>query len=113
MTQAIWWTMFSVIFPPENSQNRRQLMNLYASNGRSARPFRNAPQFTLVALQSAGTGLTHCPCPWGELRDIQDSTCAIFPSAPLLIQSLVSASPPELSCCNPIWITRSDLAAAA
>ena len=27
-TQAIWCTMFSVMFPPENSQNRRQLMNL-------------------------------------------------------------------------------------
>src|SRR2546423_11709939 len=80
--QAIWCTMFSVIFPPENSQNSRQLTYLYASNGRFARPLRKAAQFTLAGLQSGGTGLTHCPWPCGVLRLIHDSTCVIFPRRP-------------------------------
>src|SRR5215475_12195975 len=113
MIQAIWWTIFSVILPPENSQKSRQLMNLYGSKGRSVRPFRNALQFTFCAVQSEGTGRTHCPLPCGVLRLIQDSTCVIFPSDPSVIHFLASANAPELSCCRPIWITRSDFFAAA
>src|SRR5262249_1980144 len=99
--------MFSVMFPPENSQNSRQLMNLYASNERSVRPLRNELQFTFWAVQSEGTGRTHCPLPCGVLRLIQESTCVIVPSSPSLIHCFASANAPELSCCRPIWMTRS------
>src|SRR5262249_4534374 len=105
--------MFSVTFPPENSQKSRQLMNLLASKARSERPFRNAFQFTFCALQSAGIGRTHCPLPWGVLRLIQDCTCVTLPTMPSFIHFFASASGPELSCCSPICTIRSDFFAAA
>src|SRR6516162_8096578 len=105
--------MFSVTFPPENSQNSRQLMNLLASKARSGRPFRNACQFTFCALQSAGMGLTHCPLPRGVLRLIHDCTCVTLPTMPSPIHFLASASAPELSCCSPICTMRFEPFAAA
>src|SRR5579863_7964634 len=113
MIQAIWWTKFSAQFPPENSQNRRQLMSLKPSKGRSERPLRKAVQSTFCAVQSEGTGRTHCPLPCGVLRLIQDSTCVTLPTHPSLIHCLASVSAPELWCCNPICTTRSDALAAA
>ena len=35
MTHAIWCTMFSAQLPPENSQNKRQLMKRKGSKERS------------------------------------------------------------------------------
>src|SRR6266700_8210297 len=102
MIKAIWWTMFSVTFPPENSQYKRQLINLYGSNGRELRPFRKRFQSTFAAVQSVGTGRTHCPLPLGVLRLIQDSTCVILPAIPFLMHRRASATEPELSCCSPI-----------
>src|SRR5262245_34824092 len=113
MIHAIWCTMFSVTLPPENSQNRRQLMNLLASKERARRPFRKASQFTFWALQSAGIGRTHCPFPWGVLRLIHDETWVTLPTIPSLTHFLVSAKDPELSCCRPIWTTRFEFFAAA
>src|SRR6185437_16904540 len=104
--------MFSVMLPPENSQNRRQLMNLLASNGCEGRPLRNASQRMLLALQSAGIGRTHCPLPCGVLRLIQDSTIVTLPTIPSLIHFLVSASEPSLSCCRPSCTMRSEFFAA-
>src|SRR3954469_20103047 len=101
MIHAIWCTMFSVTLPPENSQNKRQFINLFASNGQSGRPFRNALQLTFCAVQSEGIARTHWPLPCGVLRLIHDSTCVTWPSAPSLIHFLVSARAPELSCCSP------------
>src|SRR5882724_5330527 len=109
MIKAIWWTMFSVTLPPENSQNSLQLTNLFGSNGLDSRPLRNRFQSTFAALQSVGTGRTHCPLPFGVLRLIHDSTCVILPAIPLFIHCLVSATEPELSCCSPIW-TKSRMA---
>src|SRR5438034_164079 len=57
--QAIWCTMFSVTFPPENSQYNLQLINLKGSNSRSGRPFRKAFQLTFCAVQFEGTLRTH------------------------------------------------------
>src|SRR6266566_1923743 len=57
--QAIWCTMFSVTFPPENSQYNLQLINLNGSNSRSGRPFRKAFQLTFCAVQFEGTLRTH------------------------------------------------------
>src|SRR5215468_891218 len=105
--------MFSVTLPPENSQNSRQLMNLYASKGRDERPLRNASQRTLSGVQSAGTARTHCPFPCGVLRLIHDSTCVILPGRPCLIHCLVSAREPELSCCRPTVTTCLELLAAS
>src|ERR1700686_5325648 len=59
MIHAIWCTMFSVTFPPENSQYNLQLMNLKGSNSRSGRPLRKAFQLTFCAVQSDGTFRTH------------------------------------------------------
>src|SRR5882762_8829870 len=105
--------MFSVTFPPENSQYNLQLINLKGSNSRSGRPFRKAFQLTFCAVQSDGTCRTHWPLPCGELRLIQDSTCVILPAIPSFIHLRVSASEPELSCCSPTCTTRSDCFAAA
>src|SRR5579884_1230727 len=104
--------MFSVMFPPENSQNRRQLMNLFASNGCEGRPFKNAYQRTFCGLQSGGIGRTHCPFPCGVLRLIQDSTIVTLPTMPSLIHFFVSASDPSLSCCKPSCTMRSEFFAA-
>src|SRR5215470_11812537 len=104
--------MFSAQFPPENSQNRRQLISLNPSNGRSGRPLRKAFQSTFCGVQSAGTGRTHCPFPCGVLRLIHDSTWVTLPIAPSLISCFVSISAPELSCCKPICTTRSEPFAA-
>src|SRR5690349_16500460 len=108
MIQAIWCTMFSVTLPPENSQNSRQLMNLYPSNARSGRPLRKACQFTFCALQSDGTGRTHCPLPCGVLRLIHETTSVTLPTIPSLIHFFASAKAPELSYCKPICTTRSE-----
>src|SRR5581483_2697701 len=105
--------MFSVTLPPENSQNKRQLIRRYPSNGRLGLPFRKAPQLTFCDVQSAGTGRTHCPLPWGVLRLIHDSTCVTLPATPSLIHCLASANAPELSHCRPICTTRFDFCAAA
>src|SRR5690349_8495361 len=113
MIQDIWWTMFSVTLPPENSQNNRQLMNRLASKSRFGRPFRNACQFTFCAVQSEGTGRTHCPLPCGVLRLIHDSTCVILPNEPSLIHCFASTKAPELSYCRPICTTRLESLAAA
>src|SRR5215472_12717950 len=105
--------MFSVTFPPENSQKSRQLMNLLESNARSGRPFKNAFQFTFWALQSGGMGRTHCPLPRGVLRLIQDCTWVTLPTMPSAIHFLASARAPELSCCSPTCTIRSEAFAAA
>src|SRR5262249_36726881 len=105
--------MFSVTFPPENSQNKRQLMNLCGSKGRRGRPLRKASQLTLLAVQSCGIGRTHCALPRGVFRLIQVSTCVILPTRPSLIHCLASASSPELLCLSPIVITRSERLAAS
>src|SRR5262249_50996912 len=112
MIKPIWWTMFSVTLPPENSQYSRQLMNLLGSNGLARLPLRKRFQSTFAAVQSGGTDRTHCPLPLGVLRLIHDSTWVILPAIPSLIHCLASASGPELWCCGPIWMTRSDLRAA-
>ena len=113
MIQESWWTMFSVMFPPENSQNSRQLMKRNASNGRAGRPSRNRSHCTLSAVQSDGTGRTHWPCPRGVLRLIHDSTEVTFPTTPSATHFRASANAPVLTCWRPIWITRSDRFAAA
>src|SRR5206468_11541511 len=105
-------TMFSVTFPPENSQNNRQLMNLFGSKGCAGRFSRKAFQFTFEELQSEGIWRTHCPCPCLLLRLIHDSTIATLPTLPSLIHCFASAREPSLSCCRPIWTTRSELLAA-
>src|SRR5215813_3505123 len=104
--------MFSVTLPPENCQNNRQLMNLLASNGWLGRSLRNELQLTFAGVQSDGVGRTHWPFPCGVLRLIQDSTWVIFPANPSWIHFLALARAPELSCCSPICITRSELLAA-
>ena len=104
--------MFSVTLPPEYSQKRRQLMNRLASNSRCGRPFWNASQRTFAAVQSEGTARTHCPLPCGVLRLIHASTCVTLPTIPWLIHFFVSASDPELSCCNPTCTTDFDFFAA-
>src|SRR5258708_29976202 len=98
--------MFSAQLPPANSQKSRQLMSLKPSNGRSGRPLRNALQFTFCAVQSDGTGRTHCPLPCGVLRLIQDSTCVTFPIHPSLTHCFASVSTPEPWYCEPICTTR-------
>src|SRR5215813_425288 len=105
--------MFSVTLPPENSQKSLQLMNLYGSNGLELRPLRNRFQSTFAAVQSEGTGRTHCHFPFGVLRLIHDSTCVILPAIPCLTHARASETVPELSCCNPICTTRSDFRAAS
>src|ERR1041384_1706019 len=96
MIHAIWCTMFSVTFPPENSQYSRQLMNLNGSNGRFERPLRNESHFTLALVQSGGTGRPHGVFPRGVLRLIHDSTWVILPTRPCLIHSFESHNAPEL-----------------
>src|SRR5207245_11612679 len=103
--------MFSVTFPPENSQYSLQFMNRKPSKGRSGLPFRKAFQFTFSAVQSGGTARTHWPLPRGVLRLIHDSTCVIFPTIPSLIHLRASAKDPELSCFSSLCITRSDFVA--
>src|SRR3989442_5087105 len=90
--------MFSVTFPPENSQYSLQFMNRKPSKGRSGLPFRKAFQFTFSAVQAGGTARTHWPLPRGVLRLIQDATCGIFPAVPSLIHLLASAQDPDISC---------------
>src|SRR5215813_6842870 len=100
--------MFSVTLPPENSQNKRQLINRFGSKARCGRPLRKAFQPTFSAVQSLGISRTHCPCPCGVLRLIHDSTCVTFPTHPSLIHFFTSVKVPELSHCKPICTTRSD-----
>src|ERR1041384_3301291 len=113
MIHAIWCTMFSVTFPPENSQYSRQLMNLNGSNGRFERPLRNESHFTLALVQSGGTGRTHCGFPRGVLRLIHDSTWGILPTRPCLIHSFESDNDPALCCWRPMVLTRSERFAAS
>src|SRR5512141_1201371 len=112
MIQENWCTAFSVTLPPENSQYSRQLMNLNASNGRAARPLRNASHPTLSAVQSGGTFRTHCPWPCGVFRLIQDSACAPLPTRPCFSHCFASANAPVLTCCSPICTTCFDAFAA-
>src|SRR5437764_8326217 len=101
------------MFPPENSQYNRQLMNLNGSKSRAFLPFRNASQRTLPAVQSLGTALTHCPFPCGVLRLIHASTWVILPTIPSLIHLRASCSAPKLVHCKPSPTTCFDLAAAS
>src|SRR6266513_478988 len=105
--------MFSVTFPPENSQYNRQLINWKGSNSRSGRPVKKAFQLTFCAVQSGGNLRTQLPLACGVLRLIQDSAWVSFPTIPSLIHFRTSAIEPELSCCKPICTTRSDFFASA
>ena len=81
-------------------------MNLNPSNGRFARPFRNAGQSTFAAVQSAGTLRTHWPSPRGVLRLIHDSQCVTLPTRPSFTHCFASWNAPLLTCCRPICTTR-------
>ena len=92
--------------------NQKLADDLHETKGNSLSKVPTGEQ-KLADVQSAGTGRTHWPWPRGVLRLIHDSTWVTLPTRPSLIHFFASANAPELSCCNPIWTTRSDFFAAS